>query len=226
VRKEFSKAESLYLGVLKEEPTNRTALERLANLYTITGRFQDAKDVYKRLIEYYPEKSYKLRYVYLLIKTSDFREAEELARELYSQEPDNLDVAFAYGVSLEANKKTDQALKVYEKLLEQHPNNPKIMERLAVAYMDQKDYKRAEALVKRALELEPNNPDLNLLMANLLSEQEKNEEALPFVDKAIELNPRDYRGYFFKAIISGQVGKDNRGGKEPKGSHKAKPRRP
>jgi tetratricopeptide (TPR) repeat protein len=107
--------------VLKEEPTNRTALERLANLYTITGRFQEAKDVFKRLIDYYPEKGYKLRYVYLLIKTSDFGEAEELARELYSQEPDNLDVAFAYGVSLEANKKTDQALKVYEKLLEQHP---------------------------------------------------------------------------------------------------------
>jgi Flp pilus assembly protein TadD, contains TPR repeats len=205
--KEFSKAESLYLGVLKEEPTNRTALERLANLYTITGRFQDAKDVYKKLIDYYPERGYKLRYIYLLIRTSDFGEAEELARELYSQEPDNLDVAFAYGVSLEANKKIDQALKVYEKLLEQNPNNTKVMERLAVAYMDQKDYKRAEGLVKRALELEPNNPDLNLLMANLLSAQEKNAEALPFVDKAIQLNPRDYRGYFLKAIILDKLGR-------------------
>ncbi|WP_448583637.1 tetratricopeptide repeat protein [Thermocrinis sp.] len=205
--KEFSKAENLYRDILKEDPENRVALERLANLYLITGRIEDAKEVYRKLIDYYQDIGYKTQYIFLLLRASEFQEAEKLAKELYLENPKDLNVSFVYGIALESNKKKREALRVYEKILEENPENIRIMERMATIYIDEREYDKARALIKKALDIAPDSYEINLLMANLLSEEEKAEEALSFVDKAINLDPKDYRGYFLKAIILDKLGK-------------------
>ncbi|MFN7065384.1 MAG: tetratricopeptide repeat protein [Aquificaceae bacterium] len=205
-RGEYSRAELLYKDILKQDPDNRSALDRLANLYLITNRYEEAKEVYRRLIELYPEAGYLYQYSLLLINAGEKEEAKELLEGLYKENPENPEIAFTYALLLENLGERERALEIYIDLQKRIGNNPRIIERLAGIYMDRGEYQKAEELLKIGLTLDPNSYQLNLLMGNLKSEREDYQEALRHINKAIEINSRDYRGYFLRAVVYDKKG--------------------
>lgn len=205
-RGEYSRAEVLYKDVLKQDPNNRLALERLANLYLLTNRYESAKEVYEKLIDLYSEDSHLYQYSLVLINSGDISRARNILEELYQENPDNPEIAFTYATLLELSNEREKALEIYLELQRKVGNNPKIIERLAGIYIDKREYQKAEELLKVGLIVEPNNYQLNLLMGNLLQEKEDYNGSLDYINRAIELKPNDYRGYFLRAIVYDKKG--------------------
>lgn len=190
----------------KHHQITRLPFERLANLYVLTNRLEDAQEIYGKLAELYPQENYTYQYALVLMRSSKYDQAEKVLSDLYSKYPDNLEVAYTYGLVLEIEKKLNEASHIYEKLYQKDPTNTKVIERLAGIYIDSKEYQKAHDILKKGLSIEPKSYQLNLLMGSLLNEEGRSEQALNYINTAIDLNPKDYRGYFLRAIVYDRLG--------------------
>ena len=146
----------------------------------------------------------KIHDVVKLFQSGEIIKTEKETRELIKENPK---ISFLYnllGLSLNAQNRSEEAMKVYNLGLKIDPKNAMIYNNLALIYYNKSqkstkfktNIKKAEELYKKCLELNPKIPEANTNLGNLYNSIDKNDEAIKYHKLAISADPK----YFFSFL--------------------------
>jgi tetratricopeptide (TPR) repeat protein len=123
-----------------------------------------------------------------------FQEAEELLRKLMNEDKTDISAAQQLGQLLRANKKFEEAAKVYsvaiDRLAKVEPDDWQLFYYRGISYERAKQWPSAEQDFKKALELSPDEPYvLNYLAYSWVERRENLEQAFKMLEKAVSQRP-------------------------------------
>lgn len=131
-----TQAEVILNDALKKFPKDEGMLLSAGEIYSLSGQFDKAEALYKRVIEVNPSNS--SAYQKLGILESN-RENWAAAKEYYAKamelDPDNADLAYNIGVSLYNQHEFEEAIPYFVKSLETEPDNEVIYTILGGCYV-------------------------------------------------------------------------------------------
>jgi len=128
-------------------------------------------------------------------------EALRTAKELSSQQKDNVQVHFTLGVLLASEKQLHAAQPELEQANALQPNTFEILHNLGGVYLRNAEYSKAELFLNRALKLKPDSAETLYLLAQVYSEQHRPADALDLLARAHKLAPENADITFFFARV-------------------------
>jgi tetratricopeptide (TPR) repeat protein len=184
-----------YRKALSLDPLNEEIYLQLVAVYQALKRIEEAERTAKDLTQKVPESlagwSILSR---LLILNGHGREAMEPARRAYEIQSSSPDLTLIYAYALEMNKKTKEAVQLYEKLFHLNPTNQEIIARMIRLYRETGGIKEALELLDEMVESPSGDkPSVHLHRAYLLWELNKFEEASKILVKLAADAPEDDR---------------------------------
>jgi len=175
-----AKAEELFKKLLNDDPTSRSALANLAQLYFDRGDYDQAIDLLQKIPESAMDPSLLGMLGYAYLQTHDFAKAIAAYEKGLALEPDNLDLRRVYAEGLMSAGKTAEARVELEKILRLEPQDGSTYMRLAQLDRQEGRFDQARQELERAKTLMPDNPEVTYQQALL-------EDLLGNPDKAIQL---------------------------------------
>ena len=164
----FGQAEKLCRDVLKESPTNVTAIRLLAEIGIKIGIYVDAEKLLERCLELAPDfRLARLNYANVLSKREKLEEALVQVDQLIAEEPDKPAYLAQRAATLVRMGNFEQALPCYEYLLSHFPAQAKIVLSHGHALKTVGRLDEAIAAYRRAIELRPGFGDGYWSLANL-----------------------------------------------------------
>jgi tetratricopeptide (TPR) repeat protein len=159
----------------------------LGNTYYLMRRYEDAKDIYSKIIDLNPSDHNAFQYrgtSYFHIKK--YKEALADLNRALELNPDDYIAIHDRGVIFRRLGQYDEALADLNRALEFQPDNTTILLNRGATYIHMK--KRKEALIdlNRVLELKPDDSTTLYNLACLFSLFGKTEDALVYLGKAID----------------------------------------
>lgn len=162
-------------------------LRVLGNAYYYMEQYQDARNIYDKILTLNPYDQIVFRYrgaVYSHMKKdnealNDYNRAVELNPDDYAALNDR-------GVSLVYLKRYEEALADFNHALEIKPDHPIVLRNRATVFTYLKRYDEALADNKRSLELKPDDAETLYNLACLFSLWGKTNNALTYLEKAID----------------------------------------
>jgi len=131
-----------------------------------------------------------------LLANGNPTKAEGLLRELLIKQPNNEELLTLLGHSLFRQKKTADAVKVFEEVVSHFPHSVNALLELASVYMSVKSFKNAEHTFKKIIDVEPSCSEAWQYLGNLLMQRGQNKEATHCFIQAERSDP--FRQYFIK----------------------------
>ena len=129
-------------------------------------------------------------------------EALKTARELSSENKDNLQVHFTLGVLLASEKQYRAAQFELEQANALEPQTFEILHNLGGVYLRNSEYGKAEIVLNRALKLKPDSTDTLYLLGQAYSDEHKPVDALDVLVRAHKLAPGNPEIIFLLARVS------------------------
>lgn len=176
-----------YQQALKLNPTEKTALDKLAAMQRAAGHPRMALALYQNALQSNPDdlalnKSAGELYLALAKETNnplDYRRATEMLQKLTFQKKDDR-TQYRLAESLYAQGRYDEALEIYCALTEKHPKNPETLYSLAVALAKNNAPTQAVAYMIQAAELVDNQrPDLSQQWIQQAFRLKQNQPVVP-----------------------------------------------
>lgn len=189
VNKEAAKAEKGFLRALELEPRWEQPLTRLAQLYTSSGRINDAIKLADTLIEKQPDNvSPAVLKGILLEQKGELGNAEAQYRKTLAQHADNLLASNNLAYLLARYKSNPERLKEAEEMARKATASgaPATFDTLGWIQHLQGNNVEAEPNVRRAYESIQNNPTITYHLAAILAsfgDKEKNKEAVTLLEQ-------------------------------------------
>ena len=179
-----AKAEELFKRLLNDDPTSRSALANLAQLYFDRGDYDQAVDLLQKMPEgaMDPPLLGMLGYGYL--QTHEFDKAIAAYEKALALDPDNLDLRRVYAEGLIASGKTAAARAELEKILRLEPQDGPTYLRLAQVDRQEGRFEQARQELERAKTLMPDNSPGS---SEVIYQQALLEDLVGNGDKAIQL---------------------------------------
>ena len=172
------------------KPNDADIRFQLYELYVQTNQTSRANDEIKQLVELKKESRYMLLYGESLISQNKVKDAEKIAEDILSEDPDNIDALLLKAKILRAGKKWSEADEIYREITEIIPNHAVAhFERAETIMMAKGSLPRAEALYNRALRADPKLALAHLGLAKLFKQQKKTEEYKKHLEQAQKLDP-------------------------------------
>lgn len=106
-----------------------------------------------------------------------------------SAEPKNLDALITLAMLKQENRKTSDAIALYERALNISENNPLVLNNLAYVYFEEKNPKALE-LAEKAYNLAPQSPAIIDTYGWILVKNNQIEKGLPLLKQAAEAAPK------------------------------------
>lgn len=194
VNKETNKAEKSFLRALELEPRWEQPLTRLAQLYTSSGRINDAIKLADTLIEKQPDNvSPAVLKGILLEQKGELGNAEQQYRKTLAQHADNLLASNNLAYLLARYKSNPERLKEAENLARKATASgaPATFDTLGWIQHLQGNNVEAEPNVRRAFESIQDNPTITYHLAAILAsfgDKEKNKEAITLLGQVTAPN--------------------------------------
>ena len=129
-------------------------------------------------------------------------EALKTARELSSENKDNLQLHFTLGVLLASEKQYRAAQFELEQANALEPQTFEILHNLGGVYLRNSEYGKAEVVLNRALKLKPDSTDTLYLLGQAYSDEHKPVDALDVLVRAHKLSPGNPEIIFLLARVS------------------------
>ncbi|MCF8332399.1 MAG: tetratricopeptide repeat protein [Bacteroidales bacterium] len=117
-------AVNYYQNALDVRPESEEALYNIGIFYQEQGNIQKAIKTYNQLLDVNPENEkayYNLGYIHLTI-THNYTKAEQYFRQALDVNPSNINTVYNLGLSLEQQRKYEEARKLYRETLEMQDN--------------------------------------------------------------------------------------------------------
>lgn len=179
------------------DPKLDIAALALGDLHRQAGHLDQAIDAYNRV----PDGSIFHRPAQLSIaecyrRQEKFDDAERLLRKLMTEDKTDIAAAQQLGQLLRANKKFEEAAKVYgiaiDRLGKLEPEDWQLFYYRGVSQERAKNWPAAEKDFQKALELSPDEPYvLNYLAYTWVERRERLDQALPMLEKAVDQRPEE-----------------------------------
>ena len=175
-----SKAEEILKKALNGDPSSKSALNYLAQLYSDQGAYDQAVELLKKI----PESELDTQTLSMLgsvyLQARDFDSAAATYEKALAQEPEKLDVRRAYAEALLSRGKTAEARTQLERVLKSDPEDGNSHLRLGQLEREEGNFDAARRELERAKTLMPDNPEVQYQQVLL-------EDALGNEDRAIEI---------------------------------------
>jgi len=177
--------------LLSRPVLTRSILLMLGNAYYYADQYQDAKDIYDKILKVSPDDPIALNNrgaAYQLLGRHD----ESLADYNRSLEmrPDHPDILIGRGTTLSKLQRYEEALSDLNRSIRLRPDDPNTLNNRGNTYDDLGRYDEALADYNRSLELRPDDPGTFYNIACLFSLWGKTDDALDYLEKAIALDKK------------------------------------
>lgn len=152
---------------VKLEPKNEWYLVLLGTLYEQKNEFNEAAEIYERLIVLFPDRvDYYFDQASMLLYAQKYNEAIKIYDKLEGKIGLNDEVSIQkQKIYLKLNK-VDKAIAEIEKLISNNPKEPRYLLILAELYSSAKMEDKMMETYKKILEVDPQHPYANLAMAD------------------------------------------------------------
>jgi len=147
-----------------------------AELYIRQGRLKEAKQALEKLRKLAPDQPGPVLMLNrLALRQGDIIEAEERLREFLAGHPRNLSISNALGRLLIQQKRSREAIVIYEAISRKIGGNAEVLTALGLLYYQQKDYLHAVGRFRQALKKRDSNQARFYLAASLEAMGKKTE---------------------------------------------------
>lgn len=186
--------------------------QNIGKIYTESGNFEKAYEVYKRLSERLYGSSKAIILMQLgdvLNKLGRYEEAGEVFEELTTLTPNDTINYYIAGKFYEYTKNYDKAEKMYLGALNINPTYAQTLKRLSVVYLLQNRTQDALKYINMIDELE-HDVDYYLLKAECYSIDKDYKTAIQILEEALKSNPTDSQVLVFLASLHEEEGNIDR----------------
>ncbi len=162
---DLSKAEPIYLSVLEIQPCNARALNNLANIYSITGKYNESFDLLQRALLLNPNSHITLNLLAnLKLILGEARSAHEYITKAIKESPEVGDSYLTLSNILWMLDRPDDSLSAVLKAIELKPKLTNAYITLGVIYQFKGELCKAISATKHVLSSDSTNPQA---LANL-----------------------------------------------------------
>jgi predicted TPR repeat methyltransferase len=160
------------------------------------GQFDEAREIYRRVLEAWPECPDALHFSGLLaFRKGQTEEAIDLIEASLRQVPTHPDFWNNFGNVLKAVGKPEDATIAYRNALQFRPDFAAAHNNLGVMANLRDDFADAAAHFQSAIALQPQNADAHLNLGNAFAGLERIEDAIAAYRIATDLRPADPEAY-------------------------------
>ena len=153
------------------------------------GRFEEAEQFYKTILESQPEHLDALNNLgALLLQNNRFEEAEEYCKKAIELKPDFAEAHNNLGFVLQKLNKYDEAIIIYKKVIALKPDFLQAHSNLGLILQKLNKHNEAIKKYKKVLELKPDYFEVHYNLGVALEKCNKIKDAIACYKKAIELN--------------------------------------
>ncbi|MBU6476428.1 MAG: sulfotransferase [Xanthomonadaceae bacterium] len=145
-----------------------------------------------------------------LAERGAFGEAERVARECVTRQPDEEQAWSVLGFSLLQQQRAREAAEIYQQAAARFPGNPVHWNNLGTAMRRNGQLRDAEQAYARALQLQPDNPQFLANMGLLYLEWKRVVAARDYLWRAFQLDQTDYEARVFGCQMCLECGDDDR----------------
>lgn len=198
----YSDALDCYNKVLEINPRNVSARMDMGVIYNEQGRYAQAIYIYKEALGISSKGEMQTIIKYnlsvALYNNGDLAEGLQIASESYNEKDyvRNKEVKsnliYNYGLLLDQNGKTLQAIDIYKEALALNNKHLKAKINLSAIYMgDGNDLEEALRLLREAYVISPKNFEVNNNLGNAYSLKGDYRNAVIYFENALQINPDD-----------------------------------
>lgn len=214
-RGERAEAKRDFEQVVRADPSNIMAWQRLANLYRWDEQWQDAADAYLKYLRLRPDDyEAKLQYAQVLLSMGDCQDAADELWALISAPSTPIetynDALVAYATALSACGNGKEALSWYEQALRFDPHNAGLRTAYAGALAGLRHFDQARIQYEIVLDDDPGNQAAKLGLAQSYAwagEQKKAQKYYDQIDASGDYYAASRIGKAYSYLWDGQRGK-------------------
>ncbi len=174
----------------------------LAHLMIIEGKYEEALDIYDRILEKEPKNLNALiNKGVTLFRLGEYEEARKYYDSVLSINSSNIEAIVNLGVLLDQMGEREEAESYYQKATRLEPDEKNFEDHLyrGIALNNLKKYEEAILCFDRGLKINPIHDRLLVNMGISLAALGKYEEARAYYDQALKNNPRSVLALYNKA---------------------------
>lgn len=131
----------------------------------------------------------------------DYKKALEIAQQLQTSNPDNVQLLDLLGAAQVAAGQLEQALTTYRKFSQLVPNSPLVLTRVAAVHERAGNYTAAADTLKRALAIKSDYVDALKALVNVEIRAKRYEEATNIARQVQKQNPKSALGFLFEGDV-------------------------
>jgi len=193
LQKNYSRAESLYLQVIRRADTLPQGFTGLALTYLSWEKPEKTLEVARRGLERFPgNPDHRFWLGQALSANKEYDSARTVFGQLVSEEPENVNFLFSYAAALERSGNLDTCVVVFKKVLSLEPEHAPALNYLGYTWADRdENLPEAKKMIERALAKEPENGAYLDSYGWVLFRLGKFKEAEKYIRKALEKNSKD-----------------------------------
>lgn len=166
------------------------------------GKGNDALDVYKVLLNKYPQNiNIYISYGFTLNFLKKYQEAIEIYLQGIEIKSNEFGILYNLGITYLNQFDYSNALKYLLLAQEQNNKSVDLLLTIAVCYAKKRNFDAAYHSVDQAKKIETNNLLIPFQMGTLLMQQDKNEMALQYFDEVIKLEPNHIEANYHKGLV-------------------------
>jgi len=170
LKTQLEKALGYFEKAVEIEP-DETHLNTVASVKMQLKRYEEAKDIYKALIQQHPEKmNYKYKLMECYEAKGEYEIAISLAQQLLMLNPKSVTLAHKLATMYAATKQLTKAKAIYDSIILKAEVSADIYYQYAILSSELCDTDLAEKMFKKVIKMEPNNAeahkDLGIIYLN------------------------------------------------------------
>ncbi len=190
--KDMEKAKQYFLKAKTDKNDDIPSAYFLALLAEQEGDFESAIHYLQEAADYRQDAPKWLQVSFYQQKLNRFEDSAKTLEQAYKAFPDNVEIAFFYGLALQQIQDYKKAVQVYRKLVEFRPEYTEAWLQYAYSLESLKKYQAMETALRQVLTLQPNHaPALNLWAYSLAQRGIRLEEAQEYISRALAIQPQD-----------------------------------
>lgn len=169
------------------ETTGVSTYQRIGRSYAKLGKFEVAVEFLEKTLEIEYDDSVAFELGVILYDQEEYQKANLYFKQLDTMNPDFAGYEYAYALSLRAEHKSEEALRLVQQGLTKNEFDSQLLLLASQLSYETHDSKAAESYLLTAKELSEDLDEVMLRLSNLYLEEERYEDVIALNSKDIEM---------------------------------------